>query len=372
MTAPADTDNPYVFIDVKIGDEVTGRIVLELFADVCPRTAENFRALCTGEKGVGKKGFPLHYKGCRFHRIIENFMIQGGDFTNHDGTGGESIYDEKFDDENFDLKHSSDGILSMANAGPNTNGSQFFITLAETPHLDGKHVVCGKVVKGLGVTKILGKLKTEGDKPIERCEIYDCGEIKPGESFGITDNDGTKDIFPQFPEDSDVNFTGAPVPELVQVVEDIKESGNLAFKKQEVKTAIAKYQKSLLYINHMKEQWGTKRDDISDNETSSLNKIAVSCLLNHALCSSKLGWYDKAINDCNKALELDDKNPKAYFRRGQAYNLINDIEAAKEDLHRARDLEPSDKGILKELESVTKKIKVQREKEKKIYAKLFQ
>ena len=159
-TAMADT-NPKVALDVTIGGEPAGTITIELFADVVPKTAENFRALCTGEKGVGKSGKPLSYAGSTFHRVIPGFMIQGGDFTRGNGTGGESIYGEKFADENFKLKHTGPGTLSMANAGPNTNGSQFFITVVATPHLDGKHVVFGKVVDGMDVVK---KLEAQGSQ----------------------------------------------------------------------------------------------------------------------------------------------------------------------------------------------------------------
>ncbi len=159
-TAMADT-NPKVALDVTIGGEPAGTITIELFADVVPKTAENFRALCTGEKGVGKSGKPLNYAGSTFHRVISGFMIQGGDFTRGNGTGGESIYGEKFADENFKLKHTGPGTLSMANAGPNTNGSQFFITVVATPHLDGKHVVFGNVVDGMDVLK---KLEAQGSQ----------------------------------------------------------------------------------------------------------------------------------------------------------------------------------------------------------------
>lgn len=172
-------DNPHVFFDIKQGEESLGRIVMQLYKDVTPKTAENFRALCTGEKGIGKKGKPLHYKGCTFHRVITDFMIQGGDFTNGDGTGGESIYGEKFADENFKMKHENGGLLSMANAGPGTNGSQFFITSRDTPHLDNKHVVFGRVVEGMEIVRKIENVSTVGsDKPEVDVIIADCGELK--------------------------------------------------------------------------------------------------------------------------------------------------------------------------------------------------
>jgi peptidylprolyl isomerase len=172
--------NPNVFFDMTIGGEAAGRITFELYADAVPKTAENFRALCTGEKGEGKSGKPLHYKGSSFHRVISDFMCQGGDFTAGNGTGGESIYGMKFEDESFAGKagsHDTPGLLSMANAGPNTNGSQFFITTVLTPWLDGKHVVFGKVTEGLDVVRAIEAVGSRSGSTAQPVAIADCGEL---------------------------------------------------------------------------------------------------------------------------------------------------------------------------------------------------
>lgn len=167
---PTPETNPVVFLDVSIGGAAAGRIEIELRADVAPRTAENFRALATGEKGFG-------FKGSSFHRIIPGFMIQGGDFTNHNGTGGKSIFGATFNDEDFSLRHTGPGILSMANRGPNTNGSQFFITTVATPHLDGRHVVFGAVKSGMDVVAKIEAAGSPSGQPSAKVIVENSGQL---------------------------------------------------------------------------------------------------------------------------------------------------------------------------------------------------
>ena len=178
---PPVAGNPKVFFDMAIGGQKAGRIKMELFADAVPKTAENFRALCTGEKGVGQSKKDLHYKGSGFHRVITEFMCQGGDFTRGDGRGGESIYGMKFPDESFAGKagkHFGLGCLSMANAGPNTNGSQFFLCTTLTEWLDGKHVVFGQVTEGFDVLKKIEAVGSRSGQTSKPVVIEDCGEDK--------------------------------------------------------------------------------------------------------------------------------------------------------------------------------------------------
>jgi peptidylprolyl isomerase len=168
-----------VFFDMTVDGKPVGKIVIGLFGKTVPKTAENFRALATGEKGISKSsGKLLSYEGSIFHRVIPEFMIQGGDFTRGDGRGGESIYGNKFADENFTAKHKGPGYVSMANSGPDTNGSQFFITTVMTYWLDGKHVVCGKVLEGMDVVKQIEALGSRSGAPMAKIQIAKSGEIQ--------------------------------------------------------------------------------------------------------------------------------------------------------------------------------------------------
>jgi peptidylprolyl isomerase len=177
MDADSATVTSKVFFDIEADGKPMGRMVFGLFGDVVPKTAENFRAIATGEKGNGQSGKPLHYEGSPFHRVIPDFMLQGGDITHGTGFGGESIYGGKFKDENFKIKHTTPGLLSMANAGPNTQGSQFFITTVVTSWLDGKHVVFGKVLEGMDVVKAVEKLGSGSGKTSKTIVISKSGEI---------------------------------------------------------------------------------------------------------------------------------------------------------------------------------------------------
>ncbi|KAF8351984.1 40 kDa cyclophilin [Amanita rubescens] len=364
-------NRPITFFDITIGGQPVGRIVFKLYSDLVPKTAENFRALCTGEKGIGQSGKPLCYKGSAFHRVIKQFMCQGGDFTAGNGTGGESIYGEKFEDEGFPVNHTRPFLLSMANAGPNTNGSQFFITVSQTPHLDGKHVVFGEVIKGKSVARQIENNPTaNGDVPVQPVVIADCGVLSPDDpSLSQKQSDG--DVYEDYPDDEDRELGN---PETVlQIAKVIREVGNVLFKKGDFNGALQKYKKSVRYLD--------MHQNLPENTPSGVREgysaLLAPLLLNSALAAIRIQPPNavSAIGDTTRALESLELNTadqaKAYYRRALARNIMKDEDEAEADLIKAHELVPSDGVIESELGKIRQRKKEQREREKKAYKKLF-
>ncbi|KAF8468882.1 cyclophilin-like domain-containing protein [Kalaharituber pfeilii] len=361
VTAPAQRVR--CFMDISIDGKKPERVTFALYNDITPKTCENFRALCTGEKGMGQMGKPLHYKGSGFHRVIKRFMIQGGDFTAGNGSGGESIYGSRFEDENFIKKHDKPFLLSMANAGPGTNGSQFFITTVETPHLDGLHVVFGEVTSGKGVVRKIENTKTDSnDKPKVPVVIEDCGVLDGTEDEAPTAQDSISgDQYEDFPEDQAPD--GLSGSESFRIASEIKEYGNNAFKAGDLELGIEKYQKALRYVND-----STLNGDSQKELWGQLMALKFTLYSNAALLQNKLGNFRDADENATKALEVenitDKDKAKAHFRRGVARAGLKDDDAALENLTKANDLVPGDAAVLKELEAVKKRIHEAHQKQK--------
>jgi peptidyl-prolyl isomerase D len=365
-----------VWFDISIGGVTAGKVLFELYNDIVPKTAENFRALCTGENGIGKQGKPLHYKGSSFHRVIKNFMIQGGDFTAGNGTGGESIYGEKFEDENLELKHEKPFLLSMANAGPATNGSQFFVTTVPTPHLDGKHVVFGEVLAGKSVVRQVENTPVgPNDKPEKDCVIVDCGELPKGtdiEEFTKKVPDSTGDTYEDFPDDELPKGEEWKGDQIVKIATELKDMGGKAFKGGELSLALSKYEKALRYLHEYPAPLEGDAPDLGNQ----LNQLKIALYNNSSLLQYKLKQYKESSQSADKALGVEgatDKDKgKSLFRKGQAAKEMKNEDDAMEFLEEALKLIPTDAGVKNELAAVKKAAADRKAKERKAYSKMFE
>lgn len=375
------------FFDLSIGEEPIGRVIFRLYDDV-PRTSENFRALSTGEKGTGETGQPLTYKGSSFHRVIPNFMIQGGDFTSEAlgrplGTGGESIYGEKFEDESFVHKHDRPFLLSMANSGPNTNGSQFFITTAPTPHLDGKHVVFGEVLLGKGAVRAVEHTPTDSsDKPLKRVEVTNSGVVPENTDLSEFMRAGNPnaaasleigDKYADYPED-EPTLQEDVVPNQedllkkgVAIATELKAIGTTQFKTGKKQLALAEYRKALRYAYEY---------DVDQGHAlfNSVETLKISLYLNAALLENQLGQYKDADKDASavlhRPLATESDKAKAYFRRAQARKNLKDYEGAQADLDEAATF-LVDAGITREKQEVQALVRQEVQRKKAQYAKFF-
>ncbi|KAF8336448.1 peptidyl-prolyl cis-trans isomerase [Cantharellus anzutake] len=362
----AESTRPRVYFDISIGERIVGRIVMSLFNDAVPKTAENFRALCTGEKGEN-----LKYEGSGFHRIIKGFMVQGGDFTRHNGTGGESIYGEKFDDEAFAFKHDKPFLLSMANSGKNTNGSQFFITTVPTPHLDDKHVIFGEVIVGKSVVRAMENTPTaSGDAPILPVKIAKAGELKPDEDDGTVtyrNPDLPSSKYEDYPDD-ETSIDVQNVEAVINIAREIREDSNSLFKAGKYNEALDQYQKSLRYLDvHF-----VLPESTSDELTPLLLNISLATLKITPLSGERAR---DIIKHTSRALRIPDisvqDKGKALYRRALAQSAIDEDEQAEKDLNEASKLVPSDEAIRKELEKIKARKQEKREKQKKAFRGLF-
>ncbi|CAK0785606.1 hypothetical protein CVIRNUC_008817 [Coccomyxa viridis] len=367
-----NASNPLVFFDVDIGSQRAGKVVFELFSDVVPKTAENFRQLCTGEAGMGKSsGKPLHFKDSCFHRVIKGFMLQGGDITAGNGSGGDSIYGEKFEDENFELMHDRPGVLSMANAGPGTNSSQFFITVCPTPHLNGKHVVFGQVLKGYGTVRDVEDTEKVGEKPVHDCVIVDCGELPADADLAaiptFTAQEG--DPYPEWPDDVEVPQSQSEVQFRLGAAETIKARGNELFKQGQHAEAVRKYNKAMHYLDP--DSFEAEGPGVSADEVTQLGHAFIPCLLNRAASMLKMGDAEAAKIDCSRVLERVPNSAKALFRRAQAELALKEYNAALTDLMCAAEISPDDKSIAAEIARVNRARESEKQKQAATYKRMF-
>eukprot|EP00126_Sphaerothecum_destruens_P015766 Sdes_comp9809_c0_seq1m1341 len=356
--------NPRVFFDISVGGTPQGRIVMELYKNTCPKTVENFRALCTGEKGTDPNGVKLHYKGSIFHRVIPSFMLQGGDFTRANGTGGVSIYGEKFDDEDLTThKHSTEGILSMANAGPNTNGSQFFITTVPTPHLDGKHCVFGRVLKGMGLVHTIENMPTgESDKPVQDVVIQDCGELSD-DAPELVSLAG----FPQWAQDWDQREASAAL----EAIDQMKQLGGQYFKDENHQASLDVYSTAVRYAEY--KEW----ENVSEQHKEQFQQFCITLKLNLAAVFLKLENFQAAQDICNSLLSSfadsmkASERSKALFRRGKALLALKDYENALKDFQQVKNASATDKPLLQCISTCSKAIASQKAALHKMYANMF-
>lgn len=397
-TSTPTADNPIVYLDISFGDQPApsragaNRIVLELYKHLVPKTAANFQQLCTGAAGKSSSGVELKFAGSTFHRVIPKFMIQGGDFTRGDGTGGESIYGEKFEDEDLTGKHDAPFLLSMANAGPNTNGSQFFITTVPTPHLDGKHVVFGRVLKGKSVVRRIENTPTQNDRPVEEVKIAQCGELDPESSevkegsYGIG-RDESGDAFEEYPEDEGGELETS-VEKTLEVATQLKTIANVRFAKGDHAVALEKYLKAMRYLQlhpvlpddtpePTRTAWYTLKTSVQLNASLAALKstppqprvaisqaTAVVQFLNSAQATS---WDPTPEADAKRKADL----AKAFYRRALAYGVSKDDDRADADLKRAADLAPTDPGIKKEQSALAKRREAKVKAQRAAYSKMF-
>ena len=301
-------------------------------------------------------------------------MIQGGDFTAFNGTGGESIYGEKFPDENFDLKHDRPFLLSMANSGPGTNGSQFFVTTVPTPHLDGKHVVFGEVINGKSVVRKIENMQTQSDKPKTDVVVVDCGELTGEDYENATKRtpDETGDPYEDFPED----YQGEELTAALgfKIASDLKAFGNDAFKKGNLQLGLEKYQKGLRYLNEFPEPAESDPKELAEQ----MKSLRFTLHSNSSLLANKTSQFRNAQSWASYALEVADAanakdadKAKVYYRRALAYMGLKEEDEALKDLQEALKLAPNDAAVANEITRVKKAIKDREAKDKAAARKFF-
>ncbi|VEN63365.1 unnamed protein product [Callosobruchus maculatus] len=287
-------------------------------------------------------------------------MIQGGDIIHNNGSSGESIYGDTFEDENLDLTHEKEGIVGMCNSGPNTNQSQFYITTQPCPHLDRTNVVVGRVVKGFNTIVEMADVPRENDAPLELIEVENCGEFKPGEPWNIEENDGTDDKYPPWPNDWEIEVDKSH-NEIEKALNAIKNSGNYYFNKNDYYYSERKYIKCLRYID-----WY-----LGHTNNKKLQEMRISLTLNLAAAKLKRQKYKDAVNLCTEVIDKNPENGKAYYRRAQARLAMKDYDDSLRDLNRALTLYPNDTNIISVLNE-TKKYKLNYlKKERNLFSKML-